>query len=258
MEPQEPLYDDVCAIVANLKVGQEEISAHNKVGLPPLIPDPNMAFPFISKDPSQSTQVVQTLLCDPEELREQTFQPLFMRPLPPLHPCSNEMLWLNPSEDFSTLKWDHLMCATSPMKLLFSKASKEVLTHDESQRLCSGINDDPALFHHMGTMPQKLPLLVQKNPKVATEVLIRLGNSEKYSGCLTVLGNLDIDLQSIDMVNKLTRVHKVPMEILHIFIERCFSFCRDTTNSGIQVDLSGWFAFFLSPSSGTRYFVLKH
>ena len=189
MEPQELLYDDVRAIAANLKVGQEEISAHNKVGLPPPIPDPNMAFPFRSEDPSQSRQVVQTLLCDPEELTEQTFQPLFMRPLPPLHPCSNEMLWLNPSEDFGTLKWDHLMCATSPMKLLFSKAFKEVLTHDESQSLCSGIKDDPALFHHMGTMPQKLPLLVQKNPKVATEVLIRLGNSEKYSGCLTVLGN---------------------------------------------------------------------
>ena len=235
IEPQEPLYDDVCAIVANLKVGQEEISANNMASLPPLIPDLNMAFPFRSKDSSQSRQVVQTLLCDPKEFTEQTFEPLFMRPSPLLHPCSNnEMLWLDPSEDFGPLKWDHLMCATSPMKLFFSKASKEIFTHDESQCLCSGINDDPALFHHMGMRPQKLPLMVLKNLKVASEVLIRLGNLEEYSGCLTVLGNLNINLQSIDMVNKLTTVLKVPMEILHKFIQRCFITCRDTPNSGIQ------------------------
>lgn len=44
-----------------------------------------------SPDPSLTGQVAETLLCGSEQLTEQPFEPSFLRPLPPLHPCFNEV-----------------------------------------------------------------------------------------------------------------------------------------------------------------------
>ena len=46
---------------------------------------------YSPQDASQSGQVAETLLCGPEQLTEHPFEPVFMRPLPPLHPCVNEV-----------------------------------------------------------------------------------------------------------------------------------------------------------------------
>ena len=116
------------------------------------------------------------------------------------------------------------------MKELFSKAYKSALTSDEGHLLLSCMKNDPTLVHYIGLIPQRLPELVKKNLIVTADILSRLVNSEKFLGYLTALRSMDMSVNSMKVVNQLISVHKLPMEFVHTYVGKCFTFCRDEPN----------------------------
>lgn len=236
LDASQRLVPDVGVLVAALLEQQSDIGAHNCMGLSCVIPDGDTAHPSISPDPALSGQVAETLLCGPEQLTEQPFEPSFIRPLPPLHPCSNEIMWLTPSESQYSIKWDPLMCTSSgsEVRKLFSKACREALTSGEQQSLSAHLEAQPKLVYHIGLSPQKLPLLVEKNPTVAIDALLRLINSVQISEYLAALLNMEMCLHSMEVVNRLTTVVELPMEFLHLYINNCIQRCRDTADKNMQ------------------------
>jgi len=57
------------------------------------------------------------------------------------------------------------------------RALRSGLTPAQSNKLIEALNEDPKLVHKCGITPKKLPELVENNPAIAIEVLLKLVSS---------------------------------------------------------------------------------
>jgi hypothetical protein len=145
---------DPSAVVQSLHDSLEGIDSRNKTGTSTILADPDTSttsFP----DVTIAAPTAENLLCVGDPWLEQPFEPGFIRPLPPLHACNNEVVWLNPTDSQYSIQWDTMMIATGTdggcgqgcghssfvleIKKLFSRACRETLTVQEQQ---VGVVDD--------------------------------------------------------------------------------------------------------------------
>lgn len=227
---------DSTTILQALHEPLEGISSRNKEGLSTVLADPDTTSSS-HPDVTVAAPTAENLLCVGDPWLEQPFEPGFIRPLPPLHSCPDEVVWLNPTESQYSIQWDTLMfmSGTEEIRRLFVKACKETLNLQEQQALLSQLEADPKLVHQdIGLTPAKLPHLVEKNPTVAIEALLRLTTSSQISEYFVALVNMEMSVHSMDVVNRLTQAVDLPTEFLHLYINNCIQRCRDIQDKSLQ------------------------
>lgn len=120
------------------------------------------------------------------------------------------------------IEWDYGMAFEESQgqefKQLSAKAFKGPLPMPQQQQLLASLEENSKLVYHSGLTPGKLPDLVENNPTVAIEFILKMGSSPHLHDYYKVLVHMAVTLHSVEVMNKLTMTCEVPSEYIQSFV----------------------------------------
>ncbi|EDW09782.1 CCR4-NOT transcription complex subunit 11 [Drosophila mojavensis] len=161
---------------------------------------------------------------------------MFLSIAPPLMDFEDELIWINQlSNQNLTVLYDKSNYVTPNTKLLIEQAFIQPLSLQDQQILFDDLQkQNRNIAHQYGLTPAKLPQLVENNPLISIEILLKLMLTTDITEYFNILVNMDITLHSMEVVNRLTTSCPLPTEFIHLYISNCISACETVKDKYMQ------------------------
>lgn len=233
---ENPVSNDFCQLQLMVAEKLSELPHTAKTGISAIISADNSSS-NLSADVIHS--IVGELMEGENPPAFSVLQPTFQTLAPPLTEQDDELVWLNPVDFTSfTPVYDEKMCIphakAEEARRLINKAYTSVLTIQQQQQLLTELANDDNLVFNIGLTPHRLPELVENNPLIAIEVLLKLMQSKQITEYFTVLVNMEMSLHSMEVVNRLTTTVDLPTEFVHLYISNCITTCETIKDKYMQ------------------------
>jgi len=153
-------------------------------------------------------------------------------------PLAGEAPWLHLSAQ-PELVWDLGMCAdtsrVAALREAMARAHKGPLAPAAQQQLVAALVSEAQLVFQCGLTPGRLPALVEHNPGVAVEALLRLLTAPQAGQeYLAALAGMEMSLHSMEVVNRLTTVAQLPLDFVHLYVSNCVASCEAARDKYVQ------------------------
>jgi len=170
-------------------------------------------------------------------LPEFDFSPEFPRPPPPaLQFHQTEWLHTRPTTRFVHFCPSKSTVGSDELWFLLTRAYQSPLPPSQQQQTLAALAGASSQVIQSGLAPHQLPEVVENNPMVAIQCLLKLMGSPILPEYLSALVKMDMSLHSMEVVNRLTTdgVAELPAEFIRVYISNCISSCENIDDKYYQ------------------------
>merc|ERR1712113_292215 len=243
----------------------DERTLLQKSAISSIISDPEQFSSSDQDDETLRKNSMHMVLCEPN-FGKRLLQPQFITIPPPLYEGpDDELEWLFPSEGFVyDIEWDNMMCqngiGVTEVQRLYKLALQRKLENEEELKFKDEIKNEPRMLDMIGLSDDNLPSLVEYNPMITVEILmiiLKNKNKEKIKKYLRQITNINVTLQSLEVVNRLVTQVELPSDFIPYYITRCRKTCEDLEDRAQQGRLVRLVCVFLRALINNQLFDIK-
>ena len=238
---------DLTAIINKVNEKFHSLPATATSGIPVIISDPDSRSFKYRKDPEPAKRAaIEPLICPDDSPIDRILKPSIICLPPPLHYFDDELVILNENpmvtseceSPFPADRTDSSKLTSDEEKTLdlLKKSLTTALSPSEQLFLQDALKRDEKLVTSCGLTPTKLPLLVEKNPLIANDILLTIFQKSQslVVDYLSVLVHMEISVHSLEVVNRLFTTVDLPSEFIHLYINNCIKSCEDVKDKSWQ------------------------